>query len=54
MLNLSEFCKSKTAFREVFLEFKHYHYIQEFLIKLRQGTLKTLILRNLNENRRVC
>ena len=48
-----QFCKTKTTLKEVLVEFRHYHYIQEFLQKLCQGTLKTLILRNLIQRRRV-
>ena len=49
----SPFCTTKTFSREVLEEFAHFHYIQEFLQKLYQGTLKTLILRSLTQNQRV-
>ena len=48
-----QFCKSKTALWEVLVELTLYHYTQEFLQKLCQGTHKTLILRSLTQNRRV-
>ena len=48
-----QFCKTKTALGEILVEFTQYHYIQEFLQKLCQGTLKTLILWNLTQNQRV-
>ena len=47
------YCKSKTALREVFVEFTKYDYIKEFLQKLCQGTPKTLILRKLTQNEKV-
>ena len=48
-----QFCQTKTALREVFVEFTYYHYIQEFLQNICQGTLKTSKLSNLIQNRRV-
>ena len=48
-----QFCKSKTDLTEVLVELTHYHYIQEFLQKLCQGTHKSLILRSITENQRV-
>ena len=47
------FWKTKTTFREDLVEFTNYHYIQEFLQKLCQGTPKTFILRILTQNQRV-
>ena len=48
-----QYCKSETALRDVLVELTLYHYTQEFLQKLCQGTPKTLILRNLTQNHRV-
>ena len=48
-----QFCKTKTALGEVLVESTHYHYIQEFLQKLCQGTPKILILRNLIQSQQV-
>ena len=48
----SPFCTTKTFSREVLVEFTHFHYMQEFLQKLCQKTPKTLILRNLTQNKR--
>ena len=48
-----QFCKTKTALREVFVEFTYYNYIQEILQKLCQGSPKTFILRSLTQNQRV-
>ena len=42
-----QFCKTKTALREVFVEFTYYNYIQEILQKLCQGSPKSFILRSL-------
>ena len=47
------FLKTKTALSGILVELTHYHYIQEFLQKLIQGTSKTLILRSLTQNQRV-
>ena len=52
-VKFSQFCTTKISWREVLVEFTHYHYIQEFLPKLCQGTTITLILRNLNQNQQV-
>ena len=49
----SQFCQTKTALNVVFVEFTYYHYIQEFLQNICQGTLKTSKLSNLIQNRRV-
>ena len=54
MLNLSNFVKQKQHYENFFVKFTNYHYMQEFLQKLYQGTPKTLILRNLTQNQRVC
>ena len=48
-----QFCKTKTTLKEVFVEFKQYHYTQEILQKLCQGSPKTLILKSLTQNKRV-
>ena len=42
-----QFCKTKTALREVFVEFTYYNYIQEILQKLCQGSPKSFILKSL-------
>ena len=47
------YCKLKTDLGEVSVDLTHYHYIQEFLQKLCQGTPKTYILRSLTQNQRV-
>ena len=47
------FCKAKKTFREDLVESTNYHYIQEFLQKLYQGTPKPFILRSLAQNQRV-
>ena len=49
----SQFCETKTAFREVSVEFKHYHLVQEFLQKSCQGTPETLIFRKITQYERV-
>ena len=46
-------CKSETALRDVLVELTLYHYIQVLLQKLCHVTAKTLISRNLIQNRRV-
>ena len=48
-----QYCKSETALRDVLVELTLYHYTQDILQKLCQGTPKTLILRNLTQNHRV-
>ena len=50
IVGFSQFCKTKTILREVFVEFGNYYYIQEFLQKLCQGSPKTFILRSLTQN----
>ena len=52
MLNLL-ILQNKITFREDLVEFKNYHYIQEFLQKLCKGTPKTFILESLTQNQRV-
>ena len=37
-----QYCKPKSALKEVLVELTHYHYIQEFLRKLCQTTHKTV------------